>query len=191
MITKYAIHLLSGGIDSTVLLYDLIGQGVRVHAVLFDYGQRHVQELEFAKLHCRRMDVMFTTITIQQLRGSVLTDGSGSYVVPNRNAILLSHAVNLAVSAGADTVTFAANKDDAANFPDCRPEFVQAMNAMLKAQQVDVEICAPYISKSKAWIVALGQEIGVRLTDTWSCYAGGATPCGTCDACRKRKEAGQ
>lgn len=112
MLPKTIIHLLSGGLDSVTMLYDLHGKGERVHALLFDYGQKHVQELTWAKHHCQRLGIMFTTIDLPALRGSELTDGTGGVVVPNRNCILLSLAVNLAISAGADTVTYACNADD-------------------------------------------------------------------------------
>jgi 7-cyano-7-deazaguanine synthase len=189
MIKTPIVHLLSGGMDSTVLLYDLHGEGELVHCVLFDYGQKHKQELEFAKLHCRRLGVLFTTVILPQFKGSQLTDGAGGNVVPNRNAILLSHAVNLAVCAGARLVTFAANSGDAENFPDCRPDFVAALNNTLKAAEINVQICVPYIDKSKAWIARLGSDIGVKLNETWSCYRGGKEPCGECEACKKRIEA--
>lgn len=189
MIPKYVVHLLSGGMDSTVLLYDLIGQDCNVHCVLFNYHQKHVQELEFAKYHCRRMGELFTTIEVPQLRGSALTDGIGSCVVPNRNAILLSLAVNLAVSIGAEAVTFAANKDDEAGFPDCRMAFLQTFNNMLTTAEIPVEVCAPFLDKSKAWIAALGRDMGVELNQTWSCYRGGLKPCGECSACLKRESA--
>lgn len=183
------IHLLSGGMDSTVLLYDLHGDGELVHCALFDYGQRHKQELEFAKLHCQRLGVLFTTITLPQLKGSTLTDGSGGVVVPVRNAVLLTHAVNLAVSAGAQLVTFAANKDDEATFPDCRMAFIQSFNNMLTTSEINVRVGAPYLDKSKAWIARRGSDIGVVVSQTWSCYRGGAMPCGECEACKKRDAA--
>ena len=186
MLPKHIIHLLSGGLDSTVMLYDLLNQGCKVHCALFNYHQKHVQELEFAKWHCRITNTLFTTIEVPQLRGSELTDGSGSFVVPNRNAILLSLAVNLAVSAGAEAVTFAANKDDEAGFPDCRMAFVQTFNNMLTTAEIPVEVCAPYLDKSKWWIHGLGREMGVDMRHTWSCYRGGKEPCGECPACVKR-----
>jgi 7-cyano-7-deazaguanine synthase len=186
---KTIIHLLSGGLDSVVLLYDLKQQECNVHAVLFDYKQRHVQELEWAKHHCHRLDVLFTTINLPQLKGSELTDGDGGMIVPNRNAILLSLGVNLAVAAGAECVTFAANKDDDANFPDCRFSFVQMFNRMLLTAHIQVEVCAPYLNRSKAWIANYGRELGVNFTETWSCYRGGIQPCGKCGACLKRDEA--
>ncbi len=183
------IHLLSGGLDSTVLLYDLVGEGQKVHCVLFDYHQRHVQELKWATHHCDRLKVLFTELHIPELRGSELTDGLGGVVVPNRNAILLSLAVNLAVAAKAEIVTFAANKDDAEMFPDCRPGFVEAFNSTLKAAEISIQICAPYIEKTKAWIARHGDDMGVKFEETWSCYRAGEKPCGECPACLKRKAA--
>lgn len=189
MTPKTIIHLLSGGMDSVVLLYDLLDQGHNVHCALFDYKQRHVKELDFAMHHCKRRSVLYTLIELPQLRGSELTDGSGGVIVPNRNAILLSIAVNMAVAAGADTVTFAANADDESTFPDCRRAFVNAMNAAVKAAGYDIEICAPYLDLPKWKIGALAQERGVPLTETWSCYRGGEKPCGECPACLKREAA--
>lgn len=189
MIPKTIIHLLSGGLDSVAMLYDLHGNGERVHALLFDYGQKHVQELVWASHHCIRLGILYTTVELPQLSGSELTDGNGSIIVPNRNCILLAIAVNLAISAGADTVTYACNADDEAVFPDCRLAFIQAFNNMLRAQQVHVEVCAPYIDKPKWWIAGLAREMGVPIHETWSCYRGGAQPCGECPACLKRNEA--
>ena len=190
MIPTTVIHLLSGGLDSVVMLYDLVGQGHKVHALTIDYGQSHaIKEIPLAAYHSKRMSVLQTFLTIPKLRGSLLTDGSGSVVVPNRNAILLSLAVNLAVEAKADSVTFAANKDDAEMFPDCRSGFVSQFNLMLGMAALPVEVCAPYLKRSKAWIAALGRDIGVSLEQTWSCYFPGDGPCGKCPACQKRAEA--
>jgi len=189
MMPKIIVHLLSGGLDSVVMLYDLHQQGHKIHCVMFNYRQRHVQELEWARTHCRRLKVPFTRLEIPELAGSTLTDGRGDVVVPNRNAIFLSMAVNVAVAAQADTVTFAANKDDNAVFPDCRMEFVDAMNAVVRKAGYKVEICAPYIDEPKCHIVAKGQELGVNFDETWSCYEGGLEPCGKCLACTTRASA--
>lgn len=180
------VHLLSGGIDSVVLLYDLIKQGEIVHCLMIDYKQLHVQELTMAKLHCHRLGILFTVLEIPQLKGSTLTDGSGSVIVPNRNAIMLSLAVNVAVVADAEIITFAANKDDEEIFPDCRWPFMVALNKAVKEAGYSVEICAPYIGKTKAWIVNNGRNLGVNFSETWSCYRGGLNPCGECEACKKR-----
>lgn len=189
IVPDFAVHCLSGGIDSVVLAYGLVSRQVKLHAVLFDYGQRHKQELTFAKLHCHKLGILFTTITLPQIPGSELTDGKGGVVVPNRNAILLSIAASLAVNAGAENVTFGCNAEDAKDFPDCRPEFIKAMNAALKASDTPVQIATPYIEMTKRMIVARGRELGVDLDSTWSCYRGGEKPCGKCLACIRRKEA--
>lgn len=181
---KITIHLLSGGLDSVTMLYDLY-RTVRVHCVLFDYNQPHVQELTFAKLHCHRLGVMFTTMTLPPLGG--LTDES--WIIPNRNCIMLSLAVNLAVQAKADTVTIGFNKDDEAAFPDCRMAFLQVFNTMLTTAEVPVEVCAPYLDKSKAWILNLSKELSVPTHEIWTCYRGGKEPCGQCPACKKLEEA--
>jgi 7-cyano-7-deazaguanine synthase len=194
MVPQKVIHLLSGGLDSTVLLYDLINQRCDVHCVLFNYGQRHARELSAAESICSNLNhgftvrVGWTNIRLPKIPGSSLTDGSGSKVVPNRNAIFLSVAVSIAVNAGAESVTIACNKDDANDFLDCRREFIHAMNAASMAG-AGVEICAPYINLTKRQIVSLGRSLDVPIEGTWSCYEGGFAPCGACDACLKRAEA--
>ena len=182
MINKTIVHLLSGGLDSVTMLYDLKQQGHNVHCLLFDYGQCHVQELTFAKGHCHRLGVFYTTMELPPLGG--LTDDT-HWIVPNRNCILLSIAVNLAVQAKADTVTIGCNKDDESGFPDCRMAFLQLFNTMLTTAEISVEVCAPYLDKSKAWIAGLAREMAVPTNEIWTCYRGGAKPCGQCPACKK------
>lgn len=178
---KHIIHLLSGGLDSVTLLYDLHGQGCKVHAILFDYKQQHSQELVWARHHCHRLNVLFTTIELPNLGG--LTDAS--WIVPNRNPIMLMLAVNLAVAAGADTVTIGCNADDSEMFPDCRWAVMDALNHAIKLSGIGVEICAPYIQKRKWEIAGLAREMAVPTHETWSCYRGGDKPCGECPACQK------
>lgn len=185
MIPKTIIHLLSGGLDSVTLLYDLRQKGHNIHCLLFDYKQRHVQELTFAKLHCHRLGVLYTTMELPPLGG--LTEES--WIVPNRNCIMLSLAVNLAVQTKADTVTIGCNKDDSAAFPDCRMAFLQLFNTMLITQQVTVEVCAPYLDEPKWKIADLSKQLGVPENEIWTCYQGGAKPCGKCPACQKLKAA--
>lgn len=184
-VPKFIIHLLSGGLDSVTMLYDLKAQGHRLHCIGFDYQQKHSRELLAARRHCERAGVAFSRIALPALGG--LTDAS--WVVPNRNAILLSHAVNLAVEFGASTVTFGANKEDEAGFPDCRKAFVEAINEMTAQCELHVEIIAPYLNRSKAWIVTKAKSLGVPLNSIWTCYRGGEKPCGTCPACQKLKKA--
>jgi 7-cyano-7-deazaguanine synthase len=196
MIPTPVVLALSGGIDSVTLLHWLTGKHnikfkaeFLVHAGMIDYGQRHVQELTFGQHHCGLLGVNFTTIHIPGLRGSELIEGKGGPVLPFRNAILLSRLVNLAVYVRADLVLFAANKSDADQFPDCRQAFIDAINATLKASEIPVEICAPFLDYTKRQIVKMAHEMGVDLNQTWSCYRGGAVPCGKCSACKTRDEA--
>lgn len=187
MIPKHIIHLLSGGVDSVVLLYDLHQQGISIHCVMFDYGQIHRCELKYAKKHCDALAVKYTQVELLQRRlfkTSALTDGKGSDIVPNRNAVFLNIAASLAMSSGAESVTIGCNKEDQQRFPDCSWEFIEAMNATLKVAQVPVEICAPYIGMTKWQIVQRAKKIGAPYEDTVSCYKG--TNCGKCDACKKR-----
>jgi 7-cyano-7-deazaguanine synthase len=186
MIPKTIIHLLSGGLDSVTMLYDLTQQGHHIHCLLFDYHQRHKQELLWAKQHAERCNALYTTIDLPDLGG--LTEQS--WVVPNRNAIFLSVAVNLAAQANADIVTIGCNADDSDYFPDCRKPFLDAMNAAIKAAGYDVEICAPYLDKRKWEIGDLARQMGVKINEIWSCYQPTENgPCGKCLACQKLAEA--
>lgn len=142
MIPQKIVILLSGGLDSTVLLYELHGEGHQLHAVMCDHKQTHVQELQFAKAHCHRLGVLFTVKELPQLNGLTY----GDWVVPFRNATMLSVAVNVAVQAEAKKVVIGCNASDAEMFPDCRSEFLKAMNAAVRSAGYDIEICAPYQS---------------------------------------------
>ena len=140
---KIIIHLLSGGLDSVTMLYHLHGEGHKIHCLLFDYKQRHAQELIFAKAHAKRLGLLYTVTELPALNG--LTEKN--WIVPNRNAILLSIAANLAVQATADTITIGCNADDESYFPDCRKAFLDAMNLAIKAAGYNVEVCAPFLDR--------------------------------------------
>lgn len=181
MIPKTIVHLLSGGLDSVTLLYDLKQQGHSIHCVLFDYKQQHVQELNFAKGHCHRLGVLYTTIELPALGG--LTDES--WVVPFRNPIMLSLAANVGIRAKAEEITIACNRDDAEQFPDCRQEVLSAMNQVLKLSGYKAQIAAPFLAWPKWKIGDLARELGVDTSQIWTCYRGGSKPCGECPACKK------
>lgn len=178
---KTIIHLLSGGLDSVTMLYDLKRQGHGVHAILFDYHQRHAQELQFAKTHADRLGVMRTTLQLPDLKGLTEED----WVVPFRNPIMLALAVNVAVHAKADTITIGCNRDDQKDFPDTRWEVFDAMNHAIKLSGYNIEICAPYLDWPKQKIAKMARELGIDLNETWTCYIGGNKPCGKCPACVK------
>lgn len=194
MIPTNIILLLSGGLDSTTLLYDLKHQKCNVHCVLFNYGQTHAKELRFAKEHCKTLDVLWTEVELYRVRNlfqhCALTDGkSNTPIVPNRNAVMLNIAAALAQSNKVELVAYACNKDDAIQFPDCRWEFVEATNSMFNAAKVPVEIVVPYIGLTKWQIVQRARQFNVPIEKTWSCYKGTSEPCGECLACRVRQEA--
>lgn len=191
MIPTNIVLLLSGGLDSVTLLHDLVYQNCNVHCLPFNYGQTHAKELRLAKEHCKSLGVPWTEVELYRVRNlfqrCALTDGkSDTPIVPNRNAVMLHIAAALAQSNDAELVAYACNKDDAVVFPDCRPEFVEAMNRTLKIAEVHVEIVAPYITLTKREIVQRAKQLNVPIEKTWSCYKGTPEPCGECDACRKR-----
>lgn len=203
------VVVMSGGLDSTVLLYELVFQfGVaNVKALSIDYGQRHSKEIVAAADIC---EMLGTEHQIADLRGirhlinnSSQTDPSipvpqGHYadetmkvtVVPNRNMILLAVAIGFAVNEQFNAVAFGAHAGDHTIYPDCRPEFASAMNtASLLANYQKVEILRPFINLSKADIVTLGDALGVPMGMTWSCYEGDDIHCGKCGTCVERREA--
>jgi len=203
-----AVVLLSGGLDSTTLLYFVVKEGYRPYNLSFDYGQRHKKELLFAKRTCDKLGVDHKIIDItsihELLDGSALTDpniplpeehyshnSQKTTVVPNRNAIMLNIAVGYAITIGAASVFYAAHYNDRAIYPDCREEFVNSQNetAKLANDMPRLEITAPFVKKTKADLVKLAGELGVPFEDTWSCYKGGEMACGVCGTCRERIEA--
>jgi len=204
-----AIVLASGGMDSTTLLYEVAGElGVdEVHALGINYGQRHNRELAAAANIAEQLNVQYDVVDLTSLarflRGSALSDPGvdvplGHYaedtmrqtIVPNRNAIMLNVAVGVAIGEGAENVYTAVHAGDHPVYPDCRPEFIDAMNELVPiATESDVLVVAPYVFISKADIASIGWNLGVPFERTWSCYEGGAVHCGRCGTCTERIEA--
>lgn len=205
------VAVVSGGLDSTVMAYLLRAQGHRLHLLSFDYGQRHRKELDCARGLAADLSVPWELCDLQAagvtrfLRGSALTDSSvavpeGHYadesmratVVPNRNAVMLAIACALAGSVGASAVAFAVHGGDHPIYPDCRPAFVHAFEAMEKLAMegmADLRVLAPFVDVGKDAIVRIGVEHGVPFERTWSCYNGRALHCGRCGTCYERREA--
>lgn len=200
------VVIYSGGMDSFTLLHLARAQGRTVHALSFNYGQRHVRELECARTVCAELGIDHRLVDIrsihQLLQGSSLTGGSpipeGHYadasmkstVVPNRNMILLSLAVGQAVSIGAEEVWYGAHGGDHAIYPDCRPEFVEAMDQVCRiASYEPVRIVAPFLHADKSEILRQGLEMGLDYSQTWTCYNGRDQACGRCGSCVERLEA--
>lgn len=205
-----AIAIVSGGMDSVTLAYQLKAEGYDLHLLAFNYGQRHKKELDYARQCAEDLGADFSIIDLSSvgalLTGSALTDDiavpDGHYaedsmritVVPNRNAIMLSIAYGVAVSQGADVVATGVHAGDHFIYPDCRPRFVSSFDLM---QSIAVEgfgakglrLYAPFVNIGKHDIAAIGAALGVPYDKTWSCYKGDEIHCGTCGTCTERKEA--
>lgn len=202
---------LSGGLDSTVLAYRAHAFVATLVAVSVDYGQRHVKEIDSARLTAERLGAEHVTVDLSSL-GSLLTSAlttdmempEGHYaeesmkatVVPNRNAILATIAYGIAVARQATVVWMGAHAGDHTIYPDCRPEFFTALGTALHIgnswKPTDLtlpELKAPFVNKTKADIVELGVEFNVPFADTWSCYKGADLHCGRCGTCTERQEA--
>lgn len=202
-----SVVVLSGGLDSTVLLAKHIRSGHKVRAISVNYGQRHRIELDYARHTCAVYGVPLTIVDLSSLAaalpGSSQTDTTvavpkGHYaeetmkatVVPNRNMILLSVALGHAVAHKFDCVSYAAHSGDHAIYPDCREEFVAALDkAAGLCDWHPVRIERPFVGVTKAEIVALGNQLDVALDRTYSCYEGLSVHCGTCGTCIERREA--
>jgi len=204
--TQKVVVIYSGGMDSFTVLNKALQQGHDVYALSFDYGQRHVKELEMAANVCEKLNVPHKIVDIsainQLIGGSSLTDDidvpEGHYeeesmkstIVPNRNMILLSLAVGYAVSLKASKVYYGAHSGDHAIYPDCRPEFVQKMDDVCRIANYDaVEIFSPYLNNTKIDILTDGIKMGLDYSQTWTCYNGREKACGKCGACQERLEA--
>jgi 7-cyano-7-deazaguanine synthase len=198
------VLLLSGGLDSTVLLHDLLAKGKKVHALSFNYGQNHAQKEGFAALRiANKLGVPWSTVYLTDAFSGALIGGKvphGPYddaqqaqtVVPNRNMVMLSIAAAHAIGQGIGTVCYAAHADDNAVYPDCRPDFIKAMEgALALCHYYPIRLYAPFAHMHKRDIVALGRTLNVDFDKTWSCYEGGDEPCGKCGACDARKKAFQ
>lgn len=196
----------SGGVDSTVLLAHLRAEGREVHCLSVDYGQRHRRELEAARAICAHYGVDHRLADLRALAplfgSNALTGGvkvpEGHYeeesmkatVVPNRNMLLISVATAWAVSLRAESVAYGAHGGDHAIYPDCRPEFAEALDRAVRlADWHEVRLERPFVKMDKAAIVRRGAELGAPFSLTWSCYVGGERHCGKCGTCVERKEA--
>ncbi|MFO7527889.1 MAG: 7-cyano-7-deazaguanine synthase QueC [Marinobacter sp.] len=204
--TETVVVIYSGGMDSFTLLNLARARGYQVHALSFNYGQRHVRELDCARQVCADLGISHKEIDIRAMSGvmsgSSLTsdievpeghyeeDSMKATVVPNRNMILLSLATGYAVTVGACAVWFGAHGGDHAIYPDCRPEFVEKMDVVCRVANYEpVAIEAPFIRMDKGEILAEGLKLGLDYSLTWTCYNGRDKACGRCGSCVERLEA--
>lgn len=205
-----AVVLLSGGLDSTTCLAMAKAEGFEIYALSFDYGQRSSSELQAARTVAEAMSVKqhhVIPLGIGALGGSALTDSSVNVpeqesagipvtYVPARNTVFLSYALALAEVVEANAIFIGVNARDYSGYPDCRPEFVEAFEAMANlATKAAVEgarmhIKTPLMQLSKGEIIAAGAALGVDYGLTVSCYQADqqGRACGRCDSCRFRKK---
>ncbi len=208
--TKKAVAIVSGGMDSVTLAYLLDSEGYDLILLSFNYGQRHKKELEYAaqiavELGAEHRIIDLSALT-PHLKGSALTDEidvpEGHYaapnmkltVVPNRNAIMLSVAYAVAVAEQAAIVATGVHAGDHPIYPDCRDEFIRAFDVMERIATdgyapPTLRLYAPFVNIGKHDIVTGGDALGVPYDMTWSCYKGGELHCGKCGTCVERKEA--
>jgi 7-cyano-7-deazaguanine synthase len=211
-----AVILLSGGLDSSTVLYQAQADGNECYALSFDYQQRHRQELVAARSIAAGAGVAQHHIVSFDLRlwgGSALTDAQIAVpenrsltamadqipvtYVPARNTIFLSFALAYAEAIAAQQVYIGVNSLDYSGYPDCRPDYIEAMQAVFRLgtrqgrEGEPIQLQTPLIHLQKTEIVELGNRLGVPWEQTWSCYTNGGNQvpsiaCGTCDACRLR-----
>lgn len=202
---KDSVLVLSGGMDSSTMLYEYLDRIAL--AVTFDYGSNHnAREAACAAALCAELGVEHIIIPLsfmgQYFKSSLLEGADaipeGDYadenmkstVVPFRNGIMLSVACGLAASRGLQHVMLANHGGDHTIYPDCRPEFIDAMSlAMQRGTYEDISILAPYTDITKADIARIGKRLGIDYAKTYSCYKGAEMHCGRCGTCIERREA--
>ena len=201
------VLIFSGGVDSTTLLYKMLAEGYEVAAITFNYAQRHKKEIASAKAIAKRLDITHQVVDLSSL-ASLLGDSAllggkevpschyteeaaKKTVVPNRNMIMLSVAAGYAEAHEIPEIFYAAHRNDATIYPDCRAEFVEALKPAIRLATAwhPVELRAPFVNLTKAEIVKIGLELRVPYELTWSCYKGEELPCRTCPTCIEREEA--
>lgn len=202
---KDSIIILSGGMDSVTMLYDY-ADSIAL-ALSFDYGSNHnAKELPLAAYHCERLGIEHLVIPLgfikQYFHSSLLSGAAdipeGKYddltmrstVVPFRNGIMLSVAAGMAEDRQLSRILMANHSGDHAIYPDCRPDFVDAMaNAVREGTYNSVELFTPYTHLTKTDIARRGKQLGIDYSKTWSCYKGGDKHCGKCGTCQERRQA--
>jgi 7-cyano-7-deazaguanine synthase len=199
------VVIYSGGMDSYTVLHAAVRRGHEVHALTFDYRQRHRREIECTRKVCAELGVPHKVVRVcldELADHSALTGDMavphGHYeeetmkqtVVPNRNMVLLSLAGAYAVNIDADAIWYGAHGGDHAIYPDCRPDFISAVNKALQlGNWHEVSIVAPFSHLDKTGILRIGKSYGLDYADTWTCYEGGEKACGKCGSCQERLEA--
>ncbi|MCA1995235.1 MAG: 7-cyano-7-deazaguanine synthase QueC [Coleofasciculus sp. S288] len=211
MNTPKAVVLLSGGLDSATSAAQAIADGYELIALSLHYGQRHDRELVAAKRVAEHLGIkehFVVDVNLAQWGGSALTDQTVEVptdgvqpgvipvtYVPGRNTVFLAIALSLAEAKGAEAIYLGINAVDYSGYPDCRPEYLEAVQHLATlSSKTGLEgkapkLVAPLVMDSKVDIVHRALRLGVPIALTWSCYQGQAEPCGLCDSCRIRDQA--
>ena len=192
----------SGGLDSYTLLNKAMKKFDRIEAITFNYGQKHNKEIEYAKSNCVELNIKHEVVNLDLekiLAGSALVGDidipEGNYdkekmkqtIVPNRNMIMISVAASLVIKNDIEYLWYAAHSGDHEIYPDCRPEFIDKMAAVLEiCDYHKIKFEAPFQNLSKNEIVATGLSMDLDYSKTWTCYEGKEKPCGKCSACLER-----
>lgn len=206
-----AIVLLSGGLDSSTSAAQAIADGYELIALSLHYGQRHDRELISAKRVAEHLGIkehFVVDVNLAQWGGSALTDQAVDVptdgiqagvipitYVPGRNTVFLAIALSLAEAKGAEAIYLGINAVDYSGYPDCRPEYLEAVQHLATlSSKAGLEgyapkLVAPLVMDSKVDIVHRALQLGVPIHLTWSCYQGEDEPCGLCDSCRIRDRA--
>lgn len=207
-----AVVLVSGGLDSSIVLHLAARECRELHTLAFRYGQMHTRELECASWQSESVSAAshrVIDLALGDWGGSSLTDRSipieagdltrvetPNTYVPARNMVFLSVAASFAEAIGAEAIYLGVSQADYSGYVDCRREFLVAMsraiNAGTERKTIDgrsIRLIAPFLEMRKADEIQIAQQLGVDLSHTWSCYAGGDTPCGACDSCLLRARA--
>ena len=195
------VLILSGGFDSTTLLYKLLNENKGVICLSFDYGQKAKKELECAKNITSKLDIEHHIYDISSilelLKASSLIDRTNNNVyqpkqtvVPSRNTILLELATAFAISNNCEAVYYGAIKGDTTDYPDTTPDFLKQINELNKVNNYTyIPVYAPFIELEKWEVAKIGLSLNVPYDLTWSCYQQGETECGSCFSCQAKIKA--
>ena len=211
MIEQTTIALLSGGIDSATAACIALESGQKVIGLSFDYGQRHLKELQAAEALAKDLnleDHLTIKIDLSSWGGSSLTDTSQTIptkgiqkniipntYVPGRNTIFVAIGLSLAEARGANRIALGINAMDYSGYPDCRPDYLETyqkladLSSKVGREGKGITLWAPLLNWEKTKIFKEALRLKVPIEKTWSCYQGGIKPCGKCDSCRIRDQA--
>ena len=202
---KKILVIYSGGLDSFTLLNAAIREGNYVEAITFNYGQKHKKEIDYASQVCSKLNIPqeIVNLDLEKIfsdsalvgdikipKGNYDKDKMKQTVVPNRNMIMISVAASLAIKNELDCLWYGAHAGDHEIYPDCRPEFIEKLGAVLSiCDYHKLKFEAPYMKMNKNEILSKGLKMNLNYAQAWTCYVGGSKPCLKCSSCLERASA--